>query len=592
MEPSTAETVEILKGLRSHYESHHGVTFTDAALEAAVTLSAKYLKDLHLPDKAIDVVDEAGAAQKLLPADARTEEIGPEHIERVVAKMARVPVQSVSHDDTRALAALDVSLREVIFGQDAAIGEVASAIRMARSGLRAPEKPIGSFLFAGPTGVGKTELARQLARILGVEFIRYDMSEYMEKHAVSRLIGAPPGYVGYEEGGLLIDAVRKSPHAVLLLDEIEKAHPDMYSILLQVMDHATLTDSHGRKADFRHVILIMTTNAGRPRRVGPAARVRRNRAGWLDARGPGADLHAGVPQPPRRDGDVQRAGDGRGRARGGQAGGRAARAGCGQGRDDRARSIGARVAGAEGLRPRIRGAADGAADRPRGEEAVVGPAAVRLAWRRGARFASRSRTARSCSSRTAPVALSTPRRDYLGTPLLEDGAGEDPLALFMAWFQAAEPVEADATAMVLATAGRDGQPSARLVLLKELDVRGLTFFTNYESRKGEELAANDRASLLFYWRSLDRQVRVEGRVARITAAESDAYFAVAAAREPVERVRLAAKPSDCQPRRARGARGRGAPPVRRRRAAAGVLGRISPGAARVRVLARAAEQTP
>ncbi len=262
VEPSAEETVEILKGLRSHYESHHGVRFTDAALEAAVTLSAKYLRDLHLPDKAIDVVDEAGAAQKLLPPDQRTEEIEPAHIERVVAKMARVPVQSVSHDDTRALAALDVSLREVIFGQDAAIGEVASAIKMARSGLRAPEKPIGSFLFAGPTGVGKTELARQLARILGVEFIRYDMSEYMEKHAVSRLIGAPPGYVGYEEGGLLIDAVRKSPHAVLLLDEIEKAHPDMYAILLQVMDHATLTDSHGRKADFRHVILIMTTNAG------------------------------------------------------------------------------------------------------------------------------------------------------------------------------------------------------------------------------------------------------------------------------------------------------------------------------------------
>jgi ATP-dependent Clp protease ATP-binding subunit ClpA len=262
VEPSQEETVEILKGLRGHYESHHEVRFSDAALEAAVTLSAKYLKDLHLPDKAIDVVDEAGAAQKLLPKERRVAVVEPDQIERVVAKMARVPVQSVSHDDTRALAALDVSLREVIFGQDAAIGEVASAIRMARSGLRAPEKPIGSFLFAGPTGVGKTELARQLARILGVEFIRYDMSEYMEKHAVSRLIGAPPGYVGYEEGGLLIDAIRKSPHAVLLLDEIEKAHPDMYAILLQVMDHATLTDSHGRKADFRHVILIMTTNAG------------------------------------------------------------------------------------------------------------------------------------------------------------------------------------------------------------------------------------------------------------------------------------------------------------------------------------------
>jgi ATP-dependent Clp protease ATP-binding subunit ClpA len=262
LEPSEAETVEILRGLRSHYESHHGVTFTDDALAAAVALSAKHLKDLHLPDKAIDVLDEAGAAQKLLPEPQRAAPVGAADVERVVARMARVPVQSVSSDDRRSLATLDTQLKTVIFGQDAAIEEVASAIKLSRSGLRAPEKPIGSFLFAGPTGVGKTELARQLARILGVEFIRYDMSEYMEKHAVSRLIGAPPGYVGYEEGGLLIDAIRKAPHAVLLLDEIEKAHPDMFAILLQVMDHATLTDSHGRKADFRHVILIMTTNAG------------------------------------------------------------------------------------------------------------------------------------------------------------------------------------------------------------------------------------------------------------------------------------------------------------------------------------------
>jgi ATP-dependent Clp protease ATP-binding subunit ClpA len=262
LEPSESETLEILKGLRPHYESHHRVQYTDDALDAAVSLSAKHLKDLHLPDKAIDVIDEAGAAQKLLPSDRRPSSIGPGQVEEIVAKMARVPVQSVSSDDRMALATLDGELKRVIFGQDAAINEVASAIKLSRSGLRAPDKPIGNFVFAGPTGVGKTELARQLARILGIEFIRYDMSEYMEKHAVSRLIGAPPGYVGYEEGGLLIDAVRKSPHAVLLLDEIEKAHPDMYSILLQVMDHATLTDSHGRKADFRHVILIMTTNAG------------------------------------------------------------------------------------------------------------------------------------------------------------------------------------------------------------------------------------------------------------------------------------------------------------------------------------------
>jgi ATP-dependent Clp protease ATP-binding subunit ClpA len=262
LEPSEAETLEILKGLRLHYEAHHGVQFTDEALEAAVSLSARHLQDLHLPDKAIDVLDEAGAAQKLLPDDRRTESVGPAQIEAIVAKMARVPVQTVSSDDKRALAELDRELKRVIYGQDGPIDEVSSAIKLSRSGLRSPEKPIGNFLFAGPTGVGKTELARQLARIMGVEFIRFDMSEYMEKHAVSRLIGAPPGYVGYEEGGLLIDAIRKSPHAVLLLDEIEKAHPDMFAILLQVMDHATLTDSHGRKADFRHVILIMTTNAG------------------------------------------------------------------------------------------------------------------------------------------------------------------------------------------------------------------------------------------------------------------------------------------------------------------------------------------
>jgi ATP-dependent Clp protease ATP-binding subunit ClpA len=262
LEPSEGETLEILKGLRPHYESHHGVTYTDAALEGAVSLSAKHLKDLHLPDKAIDVIDEAGAAQKLVPAAERVTTIDESQVEQVVAKMARVPVQAVSTDDRRALATLDVDLKKVIFGQDRAIDEVSSAIKLSRSGLRSPDKPIGNFLFTGPTGVGKTELARQLGRILGIEFIRYDMSEYMEKHSVSRLIGAPPGYVGYEEGGLLIDAVRKSPHAVLLLDEIEKAHPDMYSILLQVMDHATLTDSHGRKADFRHVILIMTTNVG------------------------------------------------------------------------------------------------------------------------------------------------------------------------------------------------------------------------------------------------------------------------------------------------------------------------------------------
>jgi len=264
LEPTEAETVEILKGLKSAYESHHGVKYPDDTLEAAVSLSTRHLKDLHLPDKAIDVIDEAGAAKKLSAGASKDAplEVGVADIEKIIAKIARVPVQAVSSDDKVALKNLDQELKAVIFGQDQAIEEVASAIKLSRSGLRAPDKPMGNFLFAGPTGVGKTELARQLAKVLKVEFLRFDMSEYMEKHAVSRLIGAPPGYVGYEEGGLLIDAIRKSPHAVLLLDEIEKAHPDLFAILLQVMDHATLTDTHGRHADFRHVILIMTTNAG------------------------------------------------------------------------------------------------------------------------------------------------------------------------------------------------------------------------------------------------------------------------------------------------------------------------------------------
>jgi len=264
LEPSVAETIEILKGLKDSYEKHHGVTYSDAAIEAAVSLSVRHLKDLHLPDKAIDVLDEAGAALKLVPGASKDAPLRVEvaDIEKIIAKMARVPVQAVSSDDKVALKNLESELRAVIFGQGAAIDEVASAIKLSRSGLRSADKPMGNFLFAGPTGVGKTELAKQLARVLKVEFLRFDMSEYMEKHAVSRLIGAPPGYVGYEEGGLLIDAIRKAPHAVLLLDEIEKAHPDLFAILLQVMDHATLTDTHGRHADFRHVILIMTTNAG------------------------------------------------------------------------------------------------------------------------------------------------------------------------------------------------------------------------------------------------------------------------------------------------------------------------------------------
>jgi len=261
-EPGEVDSIAILRGLQGRYEAHHKVTFSPEAIEAAVRLSARHLRDLLLPDKAIDVLDEAGAAQKLLPARKRRKVIGVSEIEAVVARMARVPIRTVSSDDRTKLASLEQDLQGVLFGQDPAIGHVCTSIKLSRSGLRGFDRPVGSFLFAGPTGVGKTELARQLALLSGVPFLRFDMSEYMEKHAVSRLIGSPPGYVGFEEGGLLVDAVRKNPHAVLLLDEIEKAHPDLFAILLQVMDHATLTDNHGRKADFRHVVLIMTTNAG------------------------------------------------------------------------------------------------------------------------------------------------------------------------------------------------------------------------------------------------------------------------------------------------------------------------------------------
>jgi ATP-dependent Clp protease ATP-binding subunit ClpA len=262
LEPSVLETVDILKGLKGHYEKHHGVTYTVEGLEAAANLSARYVNDRHLPDKAIDVIDEAGAADRLKPDHERKKTLGPREIESVIAKMAKIPEKNVSTDDERALKELEPELQKVIYGQDNAIMALTSAIKLSRSGLGTLDKPIGSFLFSGPTGVGKTELSKQLARVLGVEFIRFDMTEYMEKHTVSRLIGAPPGYVGFDQGGLLTDAVRKTPHAVVVLDEIEKAHPDIFNILLQVMDHATLTDNNGRKADFRHVILIMTTNAG------------------------------------------------------------------------------------------------------------------------------------------------------------------------------------------------------------------------------------------------------------------------------------------------------------------------------------------
>ncbi len=261
-EPSVEDTVLILKGLKRVYEDHHGVTFTPRAVRAAAELAAKHINDRQLPDKAIDVLDEAGARDRMRSEAKRHRRITSRDIERVVAKIAKIPERTVSADDEAALRNLVPELRKVIFGQDPAIDAIASAIKLSRSGLASPERPIGNFLFSGPTGVGKTELAKQLARILGVEFLRFDMTEYQEKHTVSRLIGAPPGYVGFDQGGLLTDAIRKTPYAVLLLDEIEKAHPDIFNLLLQVMDHATLTDNNGRKADFRHVILVMTTNAG------------------------------------------------------------------------------------------------------------------------------------------------------------------------------------------------------------------------------------------------------------------------------------------------------------------------------------------
>ncbi|RXZ44916.1 ATP-dependent Clp protease ATP-binding subunit ClpA [Crenobacter cavernae] len=261
-EPTVEQTYEILKGLKSRFEAHHGVKYTQAALSTAAELSARYINDRHLPDKAIDVIDEAGAAQKILPKSRQKKVIGKPEIEEIVAKIARIPPKTVSSDDKNSLKNLDRDLKNVVYGQEKAIEALSSAIKMARSGLGNPQKPIGSFLFSGPTGVGKTEVARQLAFIMGVELIRFDMSEYMERHAVSRLIGAPPGYVGFEQGGQLTEAINKHPYAILLLDEIEKAHPDIFNVLLQVMDHGTLTDNNGRKADFRNVVLIMTTNAG------------------------------------------------------------------------------------------------------------------------------------------------------------------------------------------------------------------------------------------------------------------------------------------------------------------------------------------
>jgi ATP-dependent Clp protease ATP-binding subunit ClpA len=283
VEPSVQETVEILRGLKSRFEAHHGVRYTTSALTTAAELSARYINDRHLPDKAIDVIDEAGAAQRILPKSRQRRVITKHEIEEIIAKIARIPPHNVSSNDRSKLRNLDRDLKSVVFGQDKAIDALSASIKMARSGLGNPQKPIGCFLFSGPTGVGKTEVARQLAYIMGVELIRFDMSEYMERHAVSRLIGAPPGYVGFDQGGLLTEAITKHPYSVLLLDEIEKAHPDIFNILLQVMDHGTLTDNNGRKADFRNVVLIMTTNAG-------AESLTKSTMGFTPSQAPGDEL--------------------------------------------------------------------------------------------------------------------------------------------------------------------------------------------------------------------------------------------------------------------------------------------------------------
>jgi ATP-dependent Clp protease ATP-binding subunit ClpA len=284
-EPTVADTIEILKGLKPYYEEFHKLRYTNDAIKAAVELSAKYINDRKLPDKAIDVIDETGASQMLVPEGRRKKTIGVKEIEATIATMARIPPKSVSKDDTETLKNLELNLKRVVYGQDRAISQLSAAIKLARAGLRDPEKPIGNYLFSGPTGVGKTEVARQLAAILGIELIRFDMSEYMERHTVSRLIGAPPGYVGFDQGGLLTDGIDQHPHCVLLLDEIEKAHPDLFNILLQVMDHGKLTDHNGKTVDFRNVILIMTTNAG-------ASDLAKSAFGFTKSRREGDDLEA------------------------------------------------------------------------------------------------------------------------------------------------------------------------------------------------------------------------------------------------------------------------------------------------------------
>ena len=303
-EPTVEDSIEILKGLKPYFEEYHKLKYTSDAIKAAVELSAKYINDRKLPDKAIDVIDETGASQMLVPEGKRKKKIGVKEVEATVATMARIPPKTITKSDAEVLAGIDKDLKRLVFGQDKAIEALASAIKLARAGLREPEKPIGCYLFSGPTGVGKTEVAKQLALLMGVELLRFDMSEYMEKHTVSRLIGAPPGYVGFDQGGLLTDGIDQHPHSVLLLDEIEKAHPDLFNILLQVMDHGKLTDHNGKQIDFRNVVLIMTTNAGAADPAQPRHRLRQHQARGRRYRGDQPHVHARVPQPAGRGDSV------------------------------------------------------------------------------------------------------------------------------------------------------------------------------------------------------------------------------------------------------------------------------------------------
>ena len=299
-EPSVPDAIEILKGLKPYFEEYHKLKYTNEAIKAAVELSSRYIHDRKLPDKAIDVIDESGAAQMLLPESRRKKTIGIKEIETTISTMARIPPKTVSKDDAEVLRHLEQTLKTVVYGQDKAIDALSASIKLARAGLREPEKPIGCYLFSGPTGVGKTEVAKQLALSLGVELIRFDMSEYMERHTISRLIGAPPGYVGFDQGGLLTDGVDQHPHCVLLLDEIEKAHPDLFNVLLQVMDHGKLTDHNGKQVDFRNVILIMTTNAGAADMAKQAYGFTRTKREGDDQEAINQHVRAGIPQPARR----------------------------------------------------------------------------------------------------------------------------------------------------------------------------------------------------------------------------------------------------------------------------------------------------